>query len=53
MRGNYTKQRVTLYKFERTYKAGDTIVIETDSKEYLNQAKKEYAINRKHKKIKK
>ena len=46
-------QKVTLYRYERTYKAGDTIVIETDSKEFLDKAKKEYAKYRKTKKVKK
>lgn len=49
---NYGSYKVKLYKWRKKYKAGDIIVIETDSSEYLQQAKKEYAINRKHKKTK-
>lgn len=48
-----SSHKVTLYRYERTYKAGDTIVIETDSKKFLDKAKKEYAKHRKTKKAKK
>ncbi len=43
----YGSYRVKLHKWEKKYKAGDTITIETDSKKYLQQAKKEYARKRK------
>ncbi len=46
----YGSYKIKLYKWEKKYKAGDIIAIETDSKEYLQQAKKEYA--RKRKKVK-
>jgi ribonuclease HI len=45
--------RVMLYHYDKKYKAGDRITIETDSKKYLDQAKKDYASRRKNKKIKK
>ena len=52
MKNGCHSRRVILYKYHKKYKAGDTIVIETDSKEYLQQAKKEYALKRKTKKTK-
>lgn len=39
--------KVKLYRWKKKYKAGDIIGIETDSREYLQQAKKEYARKRK------
>jgi hypothetical protein len=48
-----TSMRVMLYHYDKKYKAGDRITIETDSKKYLDQAKKDYASRRKNKKIKK
>ena len=53
MENNYGSKKILIYKWKKTYKAGDTILIETDSKKYLDKARKEYALRRKNKKTKK
>lgn len=47
MKGKCYSKRIKIHKYRRKYKKGDTIVIETDSEEFLKKARKEYARSRK------